>query len=406
MPKSRGRAGRPTHDKIRARRRAQHQRGDASAIAAQACAAFDRADPELALRRLRSVPRLAQSSWADELEELVAAGTTAPAWLWCRATLAQAYRSVCLDDMETVRVTAASIAAGTYEYQDADQAAMAEMMRHAMAVDEFVRDAVLFDAGALARYLETRASAALLARIPVIKDWARAERSVFELGALEHDTLVVTDLVSGHRHTVLHLGAAAGLAPSDRVLGRLAAIDEEPGQIFVSRPQYVDDVSARRLVRRWSESAEPDAMRDPFPTLSEAVASGRMPSAPGLWAGAMSLASDLPPVPVGAVDDDTEGDLDEEDGPRVRELVESGLSPMDARHVVVVEMALLTARVTPDLLPVVAAHAAIALAYPRVRDAVRTQGTAADAPHWRMIAACVQDPVRRFCLEMAGLDAA
>jgi hypothetical protein len=120
----------------------------------------------------------------------------------------------------------------------------------------------------------------------------------------------------------------------------------------------------------------------------------------------MSLASDLPPIPVGAVDDDTEGDLDEEDGPRVRELVESGLSPMDARHVVVVEMALLTARVTPDLLPVVAAHAAIALAYPRVRDAVRTQGTAADASHWRMIAACVQDPVRRFCLEMAGLDAA
>lgn len=208
-----------------------------------------------AVHSLRSVPDLADSTWAAGLDPLVEAGPGAPTWLWCRAVLAQAYRSAWVDEMDTVRVAAASVVVATYAHEGADDAVKTEMMRQAMVIDELVRDVVLYDGGLLSRYLRTRASAALLARVPMIGEWTGARRSVFELGALEHDTLVVTDLVTGQGHAVLHLGAAAGRRPSERVLGRLAPIAEEPGQIFVSRPQYVDDVTAHLLVRDWSEQA-------------------------------------------------------------------------------------------------------------------------------------------------------
>lgn len=132
-----------------------------------------------------------------------------------------------------------------------------------------------------------------------------------------------------------------------------------------------------------------------------------MPSAPGLGAASLSVVSDPPPLLLDVAGDDIVSGAEEHDAPRVQELVESGLSLMDAHHVVVVEAALVAARRSPHrLLPVVTTHAADALSSPRVRDVVRARRVAAEAPYWRMIARSVQEPVRRFCLEMAEVDPA
>lgn len=399
MPKSRGRHPRRTHDKLRSQQRSQQRSGDEARHVRAACMAFDKGDIARALRHLSSVPRLATSSWAEELRELEEAGEKAPGWLWCRATLRQAFRSAVLDGQEQLRAAAVAVVAATYPHHDVDETSVVAMIGKAMAADELVRDSVLFDVGALEHYLHTRASAELMARMPLVSSWPLVQRSVYRLGDLEDDRLWVTDLVTREQHTLLHIGAAVGLDPSACVLGRVAPITEQPGSLLVSRPLHVDDRSATELADAWRRAGAGDG-RDPLPVLSDAVASGRMPGAPALAAGSMCLGSDLQPHPEDFDDDPGEP------APRVRELMESGLSMMDAQHVVVVEMALWIAREVPDVLPVVAAHAAIALSHERVRVAVRTSRAAVHAPDWQLIARCVQEPVRGFCLEMGRSDAA
>lgn len=366
------------------------------------------------------MPRLRTSSWAAELRELRAAGDDAPEWIWCRATLRQAFRAAFLDRPEQLRAAAVEVVAATYPHDEADDTALADMVATAMAADELVRDRVLFDCRALLTYLLQRASDELKAHMPSVLAWAVTTQSVYRLEAIELDRLRVTDLVTEEEHTVLHIGAAVGLGTGECVLGRIAPIAAEPGAMFVSRPLHIDETSAVELAEGWQSDDEDDAFfaeydesgaydesdhepvgrRDPLTALGDAIAAGRMPAACTLGAGAMSLGSDLQPHP-----EDFEQPTSEP-SPRVRELMESGLSFMDAQHVGVVEMALTIARVAPDGLPVAALHAAIALSHQGVRDAVRARGSADDAPRWKAISRCVQEPVRGFCLEMASRTAA
>ena len=362
-----------------------------------ACRAFDEGDVARALRRLRRVPLVGGPGWADEWQELLDAGPDAPGWLWCRAVMRQAYRFVWFDDRELVSWEVAQVLAGTYP-DAGDEHATARMVAQAVGMDELVRDSVLFDRGGLARYLTTRASESLLARMPLVGSWTSAARSVFQIGDVTDDRLTVTDLATRRQHTLLHLGAAVGLEPHACVVGRLAPSGVEPEEMFVSRPLHVDESTAVELAEMWRlggryhpEYAEE---RDPLPAIATAVAEGRMPQAPGLLAGSMCLTSDLQPHPEDFADESPPA-------PRTRELMEAGMSRMDADHVVVVEMALLVAQTTPAALPVAAAHAAIALAHESVREAVRAMRRPDDAAQWARLARCVQEPVRSFCLEMA-----
>jgi len=97
---------------------------------------------------------------------------------------------------------------------------------------------------------------------------------------------------------------------------------------------------------------------------------------------------------------------DGEPAGRVQELMAEGLTRMDAEHLVVCELALMVARDHPTGTPIVAYHAGIALAWPRVFDEARRRLTGPEhEASWRTLADCVHGIERERYRKLADASA-
>ncbi len=118
-----------------------------------------------------------------------------------------------------------------------------------------VRQADVYDLGALRRFLNDHASVELLDRTDEIVGWADAPMRGCRVEYVDRERtrpLWARDLTSGEELELLDLGAA--VAPGEHVLGRVVPISTAPGAMFDWRPMPVSAEAAEAVAedpRRW-----------------------------------------------------------------------------------------------------------------------------------------------------------
>lgn len=168
--------------------------------------------------------------------------------------------------------------------------------------------------------------------------------------------------------------------------------------MFEHRPISLDATTAGRVVDELVDGSFEGLMQ----IFADAAAAGRMPDRPGTRVGTY-LWSDLL-----VVDEEYEAAMAEdgvgtEPAPRIRELMDEGLSRPVAEALGTCELALSVADTgSAASLAVLASHAGYNLTATEVLAAARTHCTPpGSAPGWRAIAACLQEPQRSACLDLA-----
>ena len=338
-----------------------------------------------ALRLLRGGTRVRGAGHERHLAEMVRLGDSAPAWAWSRLTVGAAYRWALVNaDPRTDRAVI-EVYAATY----LDVRKLSRTLGTSIAAcDELVSDLVVFDFGVLQSYLDVCAGPRLLEAAAGVGEWAVSTPSVYRLGGLSGDRLAVWDGVSGEQLEVLHTGEAMGTARDEWVLGRVVP-DGAGGQVFASRPVSVG-ASAGRLLRHAIRTGGDWQAR--MRALYTAIRGGELESRPGWRAGAFGLTFG--------------GSLRDNDAwhrvgpmppsPRIRELMDEGMSQQTAEHLGVLEYALEIVRLDlPGAVEMVAQHAAIALKWPEVREqAARRYVAAEHRDAWLQLGGCLPQHAR------------
>lgn len=200
-----------------------------------------------AIELLGSTVRNVDDPWLADLRHLVAHGDELPAWRWGRWVCSAAVR-YCLEP-RTLEV-ATHYAAVALQALGASAAQTREQVIGRVMYDQVVHDALLFDEGGLAVFLEHRLSPDVAARCPGIEAWPDAAPTVLrleEVGASED--VVVRDLVSGGTTTVGESRLGREHPVGRCFYGRLVRVDGDDVSYFATLPTVVDDVTTARAVR-------------------------------------------------------------------------------------------------------------------------------------------------------------
>jgi len=264
------------------------------------------------------------------------------------------------------------------------------------AGDALVEDIALFDLGIFDDYLDLRAGERVLEPASCARSWGLTAPSVFQLGVLRGDRLLVADCVGGQELEVLHTGEAMGTARDEWVFGRVVSAGTD-GLVFASRPITIGP-EAGLLLRGTLRAGGSWLAR--LGDLHSAISSGGLDLRPGWLAAAASLTFGS------SLRDDAawQHTTNEAPAPRTSELMAEGLSRQTADHLCVLELALdIAAQDIPGSVEMVAQHAAIALMWPEVRQqaARRYAGPEHQAAWWRL-AACMPVHARGRFDELAA----
>jgi hypothetical protein len=338
-----------------------------------------------ALTALRRAVRVVGSGQERHLVEMVRLGDDAPPWVWGRWLCGNSYRWALLEQDPRVSAAVLGVFAATYLE---DEELGPRLGTAIAAMDALVQDAVVFDLGVLADYLDLRAGPLVLEAAPHARSWATAPVTVVQLGRLEEDRILVVDNVRQREVEVLHTGEALGTDRDEWFVGRLVASGVQPSLVFAERPIPIGERAGRLMVDALSAGGDWNAR---LALLYQSVSDGDLPCRPGWQAAASSLSSGS------SLRDEAYwkrrvAEMDScAPAPRQQELMAEGLPRQDAEHLCVLEMALDTAqRDVSGAVEVMAQHAAIALMWPEVRRqaAVRLAG-AENSAAWRRLAGCL-----------------
>jgi hypothetical protein len=338
-----------------------------------------------ALRLLRRGTRVRGAGHERHLTEMVRLGDSAPAWAWSRLTVGAAYRWALVNADPRTDLAVIEVYAATYlDVRKLDKTLGTSIA----ACDALASDLVVFDLGVLQDYLDVCAGRRLLEAAAGLGEWVESTPSVYRLGGLSGDRLVIEDEVSGAQPEVLHTGEAMGTARDEWVLGRVVP-DGAGGRVFASRPVIVGE-RAGRLLRHTIRSG--GGWRARLEALHTAIKAGELETRPGWRAGAFGLTFS------GSLrDNDTwhrVGPLPP--APRIQELMDEGMSQQTAEHLGVLEYALEIVRLdVPGTVEMVAQHAAIALKWPEVREqALRRYAAPEHRAAWLQLGSCLPPQAR------------
>ena len=229
-----------------------------------------RGDAAEAFRLHRSVPFFRESTHGDRLHQLAELGDAAPGWVVNRWLTIQARRRVFTggDELATNRMLqliVPMVYPGPIPFEKIGCAHAEQVMPYVNELDWVVRQADVYDLGALRRLVIDHASAELLDRSDQILDWCAARMRACRIDRVDPARtapMQVTDLTSGERVEVLDLGAR--IEPGQRVLGRIVPIAAEPGAMFDWRPLPVSAGAAAAVAddpRRWLTALHATASR-------------------------------------------------------------------------------------------------------------------------------------------------
>jgi hypothetical protein len=220
-----------------------------------------RGDAAEAFRLHRSVPMFRQSTHGDQLQQLRDLGDAAPGWLVNRWLTVQARRRVWTgsDQQATNRALQLVVPLIYPEAIPIERIGcehVEQVMPWIYERDWVVRQADVYDLGALRRLVDHHVSAELLERSDQIDAWCGAPMRACRVDVVAdgRDTVTVTDLTSGETIEVADLGMSLELGAGDHLLGRVVPTAEPPGAMFDWRPLPVGELVADAVAadpRRW-----------------------------------------------------------------------------------------------------------------------------------------------------------
>jgi hypothetical protein len=199
-----------------------------------------------ALRILGTCMRPLDDPWVRDLEQLVARGDrlTPAAWgrwicsaalRWCQTTrrgmeLGQHYGAVALR------------ALGVSEELVAEQS-----IKRA-AYDQIVHDALLWDEGGLAEFLERDLAPAIAARVPGIASWPDARLRVLCLIGPAGENAICEDVLTGERLVVGDHLLAAQHPPGRLFIGRVVGVLGDDRCFFAMKPTIIENLDTALAV--------------------------------------------------------------------------------------------------------------------------------------------------------------
>jgi hypothetical protein len=268
-----------------------------------------------ALRLHRSVPFFRRSTHGDQLEVLARLGEEAPSWMVSRWITLQARRPLWTggDERSNGRALQRVVPVIYPEYIPWESIGCdwpEQVLPYIYGRDWVVRQAELYEFGALRDLISTRASEGLLSRADDMDAWVRAPMRGVRLessGTTWPQPITVTDLSSRKVFDVLDLGIGEQLQAGQHLLARIVPTRAEPGLMFDWRPLPVPERTARAVSNwpsLWMQTLRRhvvDGVLDlGFSHQSETLLTSDLPqhSWMGLLATPLESAPDVDPDPV------------------------------------------------------------------------------------------------------------
>jgi hypothetical protein len=221
-----------------------------------------RGDAAEALRLHRSVPFFRQSTHGDRLEQLAGLGDRAPGWLVNRWLTVQARRRVWSGGDEaatqrTLQLVLPLIYPEGIPFERIGCSHPEQVIPFVNELDWVVRQADVYELGALRRLVGGIASPELLERADQIGAWCSAPMRacrVERVDPADGRTIEVLDLATGQRVELLDLGGSSELERGEHLLGRIVPISQAAEAMFDWPALPVTEAAAVAVAadpRRW-----------------------------------------------------------------------------------------------------------------------------------------------------------
>ena len=201
-----------------------------------------RGDAARALRLHRSVPFFRRSTYGDQLQQLAELGSAAPGWMVNRWVTEQARRRMWTGGDQTgvnraLQLLVPLIYPEHIPFERIGCDHLEQVIPWINGRDWVVRQADVYDLGALRRFINDQATDELLGRTDELVGWAEAPMRACRVEYVDRERarpMRVRDLTSGEELAMLDLGAP--VAPGEHVIGRVVPISTAPGAMFDWRP--------------------------------------------------------------------------------------------------------------------------------------------------------------------------
>ncbi len=210
-------------------------------------------DAATALSLHRSVPFFRRSTHGDRLQQLAELGSAAPGWIVNRWVTDQARRRMWTggDPAGTNRalqLLVPLIYPNHIPFERIGCRHPEQVIPWINELDWVVRQADVYDLGALRRFINDHATDELLDRTDELVGWADAPMRACRVEYVDLERtrpMRARDLTSGEVLELLDLGAA--VAPGQHVLARVVPISTAPGLMFDWRPMSVSAEAAEAV---------------------------------------------------------------------------------------------------------------------------------------------------------------
>lgn len=230
-------------------------------IVEEARQAESRGELEEAVRLLRTCRRPLDDAWRRDLEQLLRAGDELSPAIWGRWICSAALRW-CQTSMRAVEL-GEHYAAVALRALGASEEIVREQAYKRALYDHVVHDALLWDEGGLAAYIERELAPALAARVPGLASWPVAPLRVLRLLGERAGDAVCEDVHTGEPIVVGDDRLGLQHPPGRLFVGRLVHVEGDPRAYFATKPTLCDDVgTAVAVAAAVADGCEPERRID------------------------------------------------------------------------------------------------------------------------------------------------
>lgn len=219
--------------------------------------AESRGELEEALRLLRTCPRPLDDAWARDLEHLLRIGEGLSPAVWGRWICSAALRW-CETTQRGLEM-GQHYAAVALRALGASEEVVSEHAFKRAVYDQVVHDALLWDEGGLAEYIDRELAPALAAHVPGLATWPEARLRVLCLDGAQDGDAVCEDIHTGEQVIVGDDRLALQHPPGRLFVGRLVEVEGDPRAYFAMKPTMCEDAeTAVALAAAIAEGCDPE----------------------------------------------------------------------------------------------------------------------------------------------------
>jgi hypothetical protein len=226
-------------------------------IIEEARQAESRGELEEAVRLLRTCRRPLDDAWRRDLEHLLRAGDELSPAVWGRWICSAALRW-CQTSTRGVEL-GEHYAAAALRALDASEEIVREQAYRRALYDQVVHDALLWDEGGLATYIERELAPALAARVPGLATWPAATLRVLRLVGERAGDALCEDVHTGEPIVVGDDRLGLQHRPGRLFFGRLVHVEGDARVYFAMKPTMCEDLgTAMAVAAAVADGCEPE----------------------------------------------------------------------------------------------------------------------------------------------------